>query len=120
MATFRKPPQEFENGAADARVEESFDPSNAEPLRGSPRCDARGGQTAARARRAGAGGTEWTSIAVAIARSRLTLSFLQKAGLDGLVAAPRPPLNVVVADSLIYGARGVTRDFADIAESKRE
>jgi len=63
-------------------------------------------------------GTDINPYAVAIARFRLTLSFLHKAGIDRLADVPVLPLNLVVADSLLFGARGVTREFGEIAESK--
>ncbi len=47
-------------------------------------------------------GSDINPYAVAIARFRLTLSFLGKAGLTRLRGAPKLPLNVVVADSLLY------------------
>lgn len=50
-------------------------------------------------------GVDLNPYAVAIARFRLTLAYLEKAGVSKLAHAPRLPLNLVVADSLLYGGR---------------
>ncbi len=63
-------------------------------------------------------GVDINPYAVAIARFRLTLSFLTKAGITKLAEAPRLPLNLVVADSLLHGAKGVTGRLAEAAEDK--
>lgn len=47
-------------------------------------------------------GADINPYAAAIARFRLTLAFLEKAGFDRLRDAPRLPLHVAVADSLLY------------------
>lgn len=47
-------------------------------------------------------GADINPYAVAIARFRLTLAFLEKAGFKRLKGAPELPLKVVVADSLLY------------------
>lgn len=65
-------------------------------------------------------GVDINPYAVAIARFRLTLSYLHKAGIDRLADVPRLPPNLVVADSLLYGARGVTRELGEVAASKEE
>jgi len=50
-------------------------------------------------------GADINPYAVAIARFRLTLSFLEKAGYKKLAEAPALPLHVVVADSLRINAQ---------------
>ncbi len=65
-------------------------------------------------------GVDINPYAVAIARFRLTLSYLEKAGIEKLAQAPKLPLNLVVADSLLYGARGVTMELSERATSKKE
>ncbi|MGD0678994.1 MAG: BREX-2 system adenine-specific DNA-methyltransferase PglX, partial [Polyangiaceae bacterium] len=52
-------------------------------------------------------GVDINPYAVAIARFRLTLAFLERGGYAKLLSAPAVPLNVVVADSLLHG-RGST------------
>ena len=47
-------------------------------------------------------GADINPYAVAIARMRLTLAFLEKAGIQKLKDAPAPQLHLVVADSLRY------------------
>ena len=47
-------------------------------------------------------GADINPFAVAIAKFRLTLSFLGKAAFDKISAAPKLPLHVAVADSLLY------------------
>ena len=51
-------------------------------------------------------GCDLNPYAVAIARFRLTLEFLQVAGINKLEKAPRLPLNLCVADSLLHGVVG--------------
>jgi hypothetical protein len=58
-------------------------------------------------------GVDVNPYAVAIARFRLTLSYLQHAGITKLASAPRLPLNLVVADSLLHGAKGADMLFAE-------
>jgi hypothetical protein len=57
-------------------------------------------------------GADINPYAVAIARFRLTLSYLEKAGSGGLKDAPALPLHLVVADSLLHnpqhGAAGAS------------
>jgi hypothetical protein len=53
-------------------------------------------------------GVDVNPYAVAIARFRLLLAYLECAGIDKLKRAPRIEANVVVADSLLHGA-GQTR-----------
>lgn len=50
-------------------------------------------------------GVDLNPYAVAIARFRLALAYLEKAEIGKLINAPRLPLNLVVADSLLYGGR---------------
>lgn len=63
-------------------------------------------------------GVDLNPYAVAIARFRLTLSFLEKAGIAKLAAAPKLPLNLAVADSLLVAARGTTRQLAEEATDR--
>lgn len=63
-------------------------------------------------------GCDLNPYAVAIARFRLTLSFLEKAELQKLHEAPELKLNLVVADSLLYGAKGQTWDLSLQATDK--
>jgi hypothetical protein len=63
-------------------------------------------------------GVDLNPYAVAIARFRLTLSFLEKAGIAKLSAAPKLPLNLAVADSLLVAARGTTRQLAEDATDR--
>ncbi|MCG5052484.1 MAG: BREX-2 system adenine-specific DNA-methyltransferase PglX [Myxococcales bacterium] len=51
-------------------------------------------------------GVDVNPYAVAIARFRLTLAYLEKAGITKLAQAPKLPLNLVVADSLLHGGKG--------------
>ncbi len=51
-------------------------------------------------------GTDINPYAVSIAKFRLMLAFLDKAGLTKLSGAPEVPLNVVVADSLFHQVAG--------------
>ena len=50
-------------------------------------------------------GVDLNPYAVAIARFRLTLAFLEHAKIGKLANVPRLPLNLVVADSLLYGGK---------------
>ncbi len=52
-------------------------------------------------------GADINPYAVAIARMRLTLAFLEKAGIQKLKDAPAPKLHLVVADSLRYNPQHV-------------
>lgn len=58
-------------------------------------------------------GVDVNPFAVAIARFRLTLAYLQRAGITKLAQAPRLQLNLVVADSLLHGAKNATMQFAE-------
>lgn len=58
-------------------------------------------------------GVDVNPYAVAIARFRLTLAYLQRTGITKLAQAPRLPLNLVVADSLLHGAKNATMQFAE-------
>jgi hypothetical protein len=62
-------------------------------------------------------GCDLNPYAVAIARFRLTLAFLEKAGLTKLHEAPPLKLNLVVADSLLYGAKGRTLSLVEDADT---
>ncbi|MFO0575661.1 MAG: BREX-2 system adenine-specific DNA-methyltransferase PglX [Polyangia bacterium] len=59
-------------------------------------------------------GCDLNPYAVAIARFRLTLAYLQKAKLTKLSEAPKLQLNLVVADSLLYGAKGRTLTLTEL------
>ena len=61
-------------------------------------------------------GIDINPYAVAIARFRLTLAYLEHAGIDRLALAPRIETNLVVADSLLHGA-GQAR-LSDRAEDR--
>lgn len=61
-------------------------------------------------------GADINPYAVAIARFRLVLAYLQAAGIERLKAAPRISTNVVVADSLLFAADNQTLPFAAMAE----
>ena len=63
-------------------------------------------------------GVDLNPYAIAIARFRLTLSFLEKARIRKLKDAPRLPLQLAVADSLLVAARGTTRQFAEEAADR--
>ncbi len=74
-------------------------------------------------------GSDINPYAVAIARFRLTLAFLEKAGYAKLAQAPKLPLHLAVADSLLHNAQqkvagqkdtsGQQLDFGEVdAESK--
>jgi hypothetical protein len=56
-------------------------------------------------------GADINPYAVAIARVRLTLSYLEKAGIRRLKDAPVLPLHLVVADSLLYNPQHVQLGF---------
>lgn len=58
-------------------------------------------------------GVDVNPYAVAIARFRLTLAYLQRTGITKLGQAPRLPLNLVVADSLLHGAKHTNVLFAE-------
>ncbi|MCP5118841.1 MAG: BREX-2 system adenine-specific DNA-methyltransferase PglX, partial [bacterium] len=59
-------------------------------------------------------GVDINPYAVAIARFRLTLEFLQTVGITRLDRAPRLPLNLCVADSLLHGVTGQQAGFASV------
>jgi hypothetical protein len=66
-------------------------------------------------------GADLNPYAVAIARFRLTLAFIEKGGFTRFDAVPRVTLNLAVADSLLHGplpsgsgASGAQRDFAEL------
>jgi hypothetical protein len=54
-------------------------------------------------------GVDVNPYAVAIARFRLTLAYLERAGIRSLAQAPRIETNLVVADSLLHGGTGQAR-----------
>jgi hypothetical protein len=56
-------------------------------------------------------GADINPYAVAIARVRLTLSYLEKAGVGRLKDAPALPLHLVVADSLLYNPQHAQLGF---------
>lgn len=58
-------------------------------------------------------GCDINPYAVAIARFRLMLAFLEKGGYTRLKDAPELPLQVVVADSLLHNAHLKQQDFAE-------
>jgi len=60
-------------------------------------------------------GADINPYAVAIARFRLTLAFLDAAGFTRLSDAPALPLHVVVADSLLHNPFAHQGDLADLA-----
>jgi hypothetical protein len=60
-------------------------------------------------------GADINPYAVGIARFRLTLAFLDKAGFSNLATAPALPLHVVVGDSLLHNPHVSQPDFADLA-----
>jgi hypothetical protein len=60
-------------------------------------------------------GADINPYAVAIAKFRLTLAFLEKAGYTRLKDAPQLPLNVVVADSLLHNPQSGQQNFGDLA-----
>jgi hypothetical protein len=59
-------------------------------------------------------GADLNPYAVAIARFRLTLAFLEAAGLSQVSKAPPLPLNVCVADSLLHGKKDESLLFSDM------
>lgn len=59
-------------------------------------------------------GTDINPYAVAVARFRLTLAFLDKAGFSKLREASQPKINVCVADSLLHGLE--QKDLAEMAD----
>jgi hypothetical protein len=66
-------------------------------------------------------GVDLNPYAVAIARFRLTLAYMDKAGVERLSQVPkRLPLEVVVADSLLHGATGSTGFLAGMAPAMFE
>ncbi|MEP6651902.1 MAG: BREX-2 system adenine-specific DNA-methyltransferase PglX [Myxococcales bacterium] len=58
-------------------------------------------------------GVDVNPFAVAITRFRLTLAYLHRTGITKLAQSPRLPLNLVVADSLLHGAKNTTVLFAE-------
>ena len=62
-------------------------------------------------------GTDLNPYAVAIARFRLTLEFLQAAGIEKLARAPRLKLNLAVADSLLHGVAGEQQRLSGAVET---
>ena len=62
-------------------------------------------------------GADINPYAVAIARFRLTLAYLDKAGYRKLADAPVLPLHLAVADSLLHNPHRKQTDLADVAHS---
>lgn len=60
-------------------------------------------------------GADINAYAVAIARFRLTLAFIDKAGFKRIKLVPRLPLHLVVADSLLHNPQHAQASFADMA-----
>lgn len=60
-------------------------------------------------------GADINPYAVAIARFRLTLSFLDKAGYLRLADAPAVPLHLVVADSLLHNSQQAQAKLGELA-----
>ena len=56
-------------------------------------------------------GVDINPYAVAIAKFRLTLSYLEKAGFTKLSQAPKLPLHVAVADSLLYNPQHAQKEL---------
>ncbi|MCE9575764.1 MAG: BREX-2 system adenine-specific DNA-methyltransferase PglX [Deltaproteobacteria bacterium] len=56
-------------------------------------------------------GADINPYAIAIARVRLTLSYLEKAGIRRLKDAPKLPLHLAVADSLLHNPQHVQKSF---------
>ncbi|WP_437894622.1 BREX-2 system adenine-specific DNA-methyltransferase PglX [Sorangium sp. So ce124] len=62
-------------------------------------------------------GADINPYAVAIAKFRLILAYMAKAELRSLVdVSGKLPIDVVVADSLLYGVNGTTRNFAELGK----
>jgi hypothetical protein len=59
-------------------------------------------------------GADINPYAVAIARVRLTLSYLEKAGIRRVKDAPALPLHLVVADSLLHNPQHAQRAFEQL------
>ncbi|WP_437593488.1 BREX-2 system adenine-specific DNA-methyltransferase PglX [Sorangium sp. So ce1000] len=59
-------------------------------------------------------GVDLNPYAVAIARFRLVLAYLEAAGIGKLKDAPRVPVNLVVADSLLHGAKDANRGLWEV------
>jgi hypothetical protein len=64
-------------------------------------------------------GVDINPYAVAIARFRLTLAYIEKSG-EKLGEVPKLPDNLVVADSLLYAAKGLQVELVERASSKKE
>ena len=65
-------------------------------------------------------GADINPYAVAVARFRLTLAYLDKAGFTKLADAPELPLHVVVADSLLHNPRLAQAAFGDLEGQSAE
>ena len=64
-------------------------------------------------------GVDLNPYAVAIAKFRLTLAYLAKVGLGSLAQVPtRLPIEVVVADSLLHGAKETTLRLSELTDEK--
>jgi hypothetical protein len=76
---------------------------------------AKGERSAATKALAAVRGADINPYAVAIARFRLTLAFLEKGGFTRLKDAPKLPLGVVVADSLLHNPQVAQLELGDVA-----
>lgn len=65
-------------------------------------------------------GADINPYAVAIAKFRLTLAYLEKAGTAKLAAAPELPLHVVVADSLLHNPHKPQTELEHVAGQSTE
>lgn len=63
-------------------------------------------------------GCDLNPYAVAIARFRLTLAFLEAVGITRLSKAPRLPLNLCVADSLLHGVSEAQQRLSDLGDEQ--
>jgi hypothetical protein len=80
----------------------------------------RGSREAARKALDAVFGVDINPYAVAIARFRLTLAYLEKAGFNRLADAPALPLHLVVADSLLHNAQLAQASFLDLEGQSAE
>ena len=63
-------------------------------------------------------GCDLNPYAVAIARFRLTMAFLQSAGIDRIDLAPRLAFNLCVADSLLHGLDHQQGRFSSVVDQR--
>lgn len=69
---------------------------------------------------AGVYGADVNPYAVAIARFRLVLAFVEKGGWRRIAEVPRVEVNVVVADSLLHGSAGGQVGFSELEGQSAE